>query len=67
MTQSTTRSELAGRILDVALAQGALMFGDFALASGGRSTYYFDGRLLTLSAEGADLVGRALLPPLSAR
>ncbi len=62
MTQSTTRSELAGRILDVALAQGALMFGDFALASGGRSTYYFDGRLLTLSAEGADLVGRALLP-----
>ena len=62
MTQSTTQSELAGRVLDVALAQGALMFGDFALASGVRSTYYFDGRLLTLSAEGAELVGRALLP-----
>jgi orotate phosphoribosyltransferase len=39
----------------------AFQFGDFLLASGRRSSYYFDGRLVTLDPEGSLLVGRALL------
>jgi orotate phosphoribosyltransferase len=36
----------------------ALKRGHFVLASGRESTYYLDGRLVTLSAEGAYLIGR---------
>jgi len=39
----------------------AFQFGDFLLASGRRSSYYFDGRLVTLDPEGSLLAGRALL------
>lgn len=39
----------------------AFRVGDFLLTSGRRSPYYFDGRLVTLEARGALLVGRALL------
>ena len=53
---------LAGRILRLARELGAIRTGEFTLASGQRSTYYFDGRLLTLSAEGLNLTGQALLP-----
>lgn len=52
----------AKRLLERALEKGALKFGDFILSSGKKSTYYFDGRLLTLDAEGAYLVGKAVLP-----
>ena len=51
----------AKRILGLAKELGALLFGEFTLSSGQTSSYYFDGRLLTLSPEGADLVARALL------
>ena len=34
--------------------------GDFLLSSGQRSTYYINGKLVTLTAEGALAVGRAL-------
>jgi len=50
------------RLLDRALEVGALKFGEFVLSSGKKSNYYFDGRLLTLDAEGAYLVGKVLLP-----
>ena len=50
------------RLLQVALERGALQYGDFTLSSGKKSTYYFDGRLLSLDPEGAYLIGRALLP-----
>jgi orotate phosphoribosyltransferase len=50
------------RLLERALEKGALKFGEFVLTSGKKSNYYFDGRLLTLDAEGAYLVGRVLLP-----
>ena len=50
------------RLLDRALEVGALKFGEFVLSSGKKSSYYFDGRLLTLDAEGAYLVGKVLLP-----
>jgi orotate phosphoribosyltransferase len=52
----------AKRLLERAIELGALKFGDFTLSSGKKSSYYFDGRLLTLDAEGAYLVGMAVLP-----
>ncbi|MEX2431416.1 MAG: orotate phosphoribosyltransferase [Dehalococcoidia bacterium] len=57
-----TATGLGAQILEAAKAQGALLFGEFKLSSGETSGYYFDGRLLTLSPEGSNLVARALLP-----
>ena len=51
-------------ILEVAERLGALQFGEFTLSSGAKSTYYFDGRLLTLDPEGATLVASAFMPIL---
>lgn len=62
MANGTATSELAGRILKKCKELNALKFGEFTLASGQISKYYFDGRLLTLSPEGANLVAQALLP-----
>lgn len=53
-------------ILETALEVGALLYGKFTLASGMESSFYFDGRLLTLSPKGGDQVGRALLPMVRA-
>ncbi len=39
----------------------SLKTGDFLLASGRRSKYYFDSKLTTLTAEGAYLTGRCFL------
>ena len=52
------------RLLEVAQEKGALKFGEFQLSAGGTSTYYFDGRILTLDPEGAFLVAKCLLPIL---
>ena len=54
------------QILELAKHRGALRFGNFVLSSGQRSSYYFDGRLLTLDAQGAYLVGKALFPQIHA-
>lgn len=43
------------------LKRDALQFGDFVLASGKRSSFYIDCRKVTLSAEGAAVVGQAIL------
>jgi orotate phosphoribosyltransferase len=53
---------LGNRILEKSKQLNALLFGDFTLTSGEKSTYYFDGRLLTMSPEGSNLVAQALLP-----
>ncbi len=45
----------------------ALSRGHFILASGKESSYYLDGRMVTLSAEGAALVGRLMLAQLAGR
>lgn len=40
------------------LKRNSLKFGDFVLASGKKSNYYFDSKLTTLTAEGSHLVGK---------
>ena len=57
-------SGLAEEILELAKELDALLYGEFVLTSGQTSKYYFDGRLLTLSPRGANLVARALLPAI---
>ena len=52
----------AQSLLELSERLGALQYGEFTLSSGAKSHYYFDGRLVTLDAEGAYLVGRALEP-----
>lgn len=51
----------AENILELAKSRGALTFGEFSLSSGIKSTYYFDGRLITLDAEGAYYVAKSFL------
>lgn len=43
----------------------ALRFGDFTLASGKKSTYYLDGKQITLHSRGLQLVSDGLLDLLS--
>ena len=52
------------RLLALALERGAIKYGEFTLTSGKTSSYYFDGRLLSLDPEGAHLISQALLPLL---
>ena len=59
-----SRQSEAERILELALERGALQYGEFKLSAGGTTSYYFDGRLVTLDPEGAYLVAKALLPLL---
>ena len=65
MASSTTDS-LTQQILNKCKELDALKFGEFKLVSGLTSSYYFDGRLLTMSPEGANLVAQALLPAIRA-
>jgi orotate phosphoribosyltransferase len=44
--------------------QHALKFGDFTWASGQKSSYYLDGRLITLHAEGLRLIAEGILERL---
>jgi orotate phosphoribosyltransferase len=54
------------RLLEL-IHQLALKRGHFILASGKESTFYLDGRMVTLSAEGAALVGRLMFAKLAGR
>ena len=56
--------ESKSRLLEVAKEKGALLFGEFQLSAGGTSSYYFDGRLLTLDPEGSYLTAKCFLPTL---
>ncbi len=62
MSGETLRAE----ILALAEEVGALSYGDFTLASGKKSRYYFDGRLLSLHPLGAHLLARAMTPTIVA-
>ena len=46
------------RLLEI--VREKILLGEFTLTSGKTTFYYFDGRLVTLSAEGAYLVGEIL-------
>lgn len=62
MTQTHSKlQDIATRLLARAKELESLKFGDFTLTSGQKSKYYFDGRLLSLDPEGADLISAAFL------
>jgi orotate phosphoribosyltransferase len=52
-------------ILKLAHEKGAVLFGEFTLASGKKSDHYWDGRKVSLDARGACLVGAAILEMIS--
>jgi orotate phosphoribosyltransferase len=53
------------RIREIAHKGGAFLTGEFTLTSGKKSSYYIDGKRITLSPEGAYLVGRAIFNELT--
>lgn len=55
-----TRTELKVKLLDL-LNKEALKRGRFVLSSGKESSYYLDGRVITLTPEGAYLVASIIL------
>ena len=57
---TTSSADDRGRLIAL-LKRDALRTGTFTLASGRTSHYYVDGRKVTLSAEGAALIGAAVL------
>jgi orotate phosphoribosyltransferase len=61
---SRATAELRSPLLDL-FCQGAYQEGDFVLTSGQRSTYYINGKLVTLHPQGALMVGRLLLELLT--
>lgn len=58
-------TERTERILALLNETGALLRGDFTLASGKRSNHYYDGKQLTLHPEGAYLIGEEILDRLA--
>lgn len=62
MSQAYDREQLVAL-----LRRDALRTGTFTLASGRSSHYYVDGRKVTLSAEGASLIGAGVLTLLAER
>jgi orotate phosphoribosyltransferase len=58
-------TERTNRILELAHKTGALLYGEFTLASGKKSDHYYDGKQLTLHPEGAYLIGEEILSLLA--
>ncbi len=57
-------TESARKIREIACKLGAFLQGDFTLSSGQDSDRYFDGKIVTLSPEGAYEVGKAVFDEL---
>lgn len=57
---SVSADQLRSPLLDL-FCRGAYQEGDFVLTSGQRSTYYINGKLVTLHPQGALMVARLLL------
>lgn len=53
-------SETEDRLFQV-FKERAVLRGEFTLSSGARSSYYFDGRMVTLWPEGVYLIGKKVL------
>jgi orotate phosphoribosyltransferase len=62
---SADQSQLRQQLIDL-FCQAAYKEGDFLLSSGQRSTYYINGKQVTLHAQGGVGVGRILLPLIPA-
>ncbi len=62
---STNLSDLRSALLEL-ICQVAYKEGDFTLSSGKKSTYYINGKQVTLHAQGALMVARILLDMLPA-
>ena len=58
-----TAEQCKARLKELILEK-ALRFGDFTLASGQKSNYYIDGRMVTLDGEGAYCLARCILKTL---
>jgi orotate phosphoribosyltransferase len=58
-------TEESRRLRELAHEVGAFLTGDFTLTSGKKSNYYVDGKRITLSPEGAYLVGKAIFDELT--
>ncbi|MDD5408757.1 MAG: orotate phosphoribosyltransferase, partial [Candidatus Omnitrophica bacterium] len=58
--EKETRAQLKAKLLDL-LNKEALKRGKFVLSSGKESNYYLDGRVITLTPEGAYLVANIIL------
>ena len=58
-------NENTRRIREIASEVGAFLRGEFTLTSGKKSNYYFDGKKVTLSPEGAYQVGKAIFDQLA--
>ena len=52
--------ELLDKLRDL-MQRHCFQYGDFTLTSGGKSRFYYNGKLLTLRPSGADLIGEALV------
>lgn len=63
MNRDLTTAECRARLAELIKAH-ALRFGDFTLASGQKSTYFIDGKLVTLQSEGAYCLARCILDML---
>jgi orotate phosphoribosyltransferase len=60
MCDTRSVAECRARLAEL-IKQHALRFGDFTLASGQKSTYFIDGKLVTLQSEGAYCLARCVL------
>ena len=63
-TEALTRAE---RLLERSIELEALQYGEFTLSSGAKSSYYFDGRLLTTDGESVELIASLFLDVLISR
>lgn len=57
---SEDRNQLRSRLLNL-VNEHAVVHGDFVLTSGKRSTYYIDGKLLSLMPEGLSCLAKMIL------
>ena len=57
----------AERLLERSIELQALEYGDFTLSSGAKSSYYFDGRLLTTDGESVEIIASLFLDILGRR
>ncbi len=61
MSPAAPNSQAIRERLAELIKANALRFGDFTLASGQKSTYFIDGKQVTLEAEGAWCIGQLML------